>query len=165
MSNWYYSKNGEQKGPISEEELLAKKTSGEVLATDLVWKEGMSDWLPLGQVAGISGGTDPLAPPSASGSPVSQPRPYSEAYAQQMQNVPTYLWQSIVVTLLCCMPLGVVSIVYAAKVDGLVARGDIPGAQAASKSAKNWALAALLSGLGITLIYIIIAVAAAGSNM
>ena len=36
------------------------------------------------------------------------------------------------------MPLGIVAIVYAAKVDGLQRSGDIPGAVSASKSAKGW---------------------------
>ena len=49
--SWYYSKNGTQLGPVTEQELKAKGGSGEVLATDLVWKEGMPDWLPFGQLA------------------------------------------------------------------------------------------------------------------
>ncbi len=52
--------------------------------------------------------------------------------------IPNYLWQSIVVTILCCLPFGVVAIVYAAKVDGLTASGDLAAARAASNSAKLW---------------------------
>jgi hypothetical protein len=36
------------------------------------------------------------------------------------------------------MPFGVVAIVYAAKVDSLIAVGDYVGAQSASDSAKIW---------------------------
>ncbi len=48
---------------------------------------------------------------------------------------------AILSTLLCCMPLGIVSIVYAARVDGKLAAGDIAGARADARLAANWAIA------------------------
>lgn len=54
--------------------------------------------------------------------------------------VPNHLVWAILATLFCCLPTGIVSIIHAAKVNGLVAAGDIAGAQAASASAKKWAL-------------------------
>ena len=72
--------------------------------------------------------------------------------------VPNYLWQSIVVTILCCWPLGIPAIVYAAKVDGLSARGDIQGAMSASASAKRWCWIALGAWGVVVAIYLIIAV-------
>lgn len=48
------------------------------------------------------------------------------------------IW-AILSTLFCCLPLGIVSIVYAAKVDGLAAAGDLAGAQEAADKAKTWA--------------------------
>ena len=45
---------------------------------------------------------------------------------------------AILSTLFCCLPLGIVSIVHAAKVNGLLAQGDIAGAQRASANAKTW---------------------------
>jgi hypothetical protein len=59
--------------------------------------------------------------------------------------VPNNLVWAILATLLCCLPLGIVSIVYAAKVDSLVAAGDVPAARRAADSARNWAIAAALS--------------------
>ncbi len=130
---WFYTSNGTQAGPITQQELAAKVQSGEVTATDLIWKEGMSDWLPMNQVPEFSVGA--VNTPSQFGMPMAQP----SAYASSPQpHVTNYLWQSIVVTLLCCLPFGIVAIVFAAKVDGLVAAGDIAGAQAASKTAKLW---------------------------
>jgi hypothetical protein len=42
---WYYTVGGtEQRGPITEDELLARVRSGEVAPTELVWSEGMTDW-------------------------------------------------------------------------------------------------------------------------
>jgi Interferon-induced transmembrane protein/GYF domain 2 len=156
--SWYYSKNGMQLGPVAEEELKAKGISGELLATDLVWKEGMADWKPLGQVPEFQGsGIVPQVPQyGATGSvPIPQPAAYPAGYNPQ---VPNYLWQSIVATVLCCMPFGVVAIVYAAKVDGLVARGDIAGANAASKTAKTWVTVAVASWLAVIAIYALLVI-------
>ena len=59
--------------------------------------------------------------------------------------VPNNLVWAILATLLCCLPFGIVSIVYAATVDGLVAAGDVPAARRAADLARNWAIAAAVS--------------------
>jgi hypothetical protein len=67
-----------------------------------------------------------------------------------MQPIPTYLWQSIVVTLLCCLPglpAGVVAIVQASKVQSRQQLGDIQGALRASKNARTWCIISLALGL------------------
>lgn len=154
-----------QLGPVAEEELLAKSKSGEVTATDLIWKEGMGDWKPLGQVPEFQSavGTAMTSAAGQTGSvPIPQPVPMNANHIPGA--IPNYLWQSIAVTVLCCMPFGVVSIVYAAKVDGLVARGDIAGATAASKSAKTWVTAAVASWLVIVVLYVILVVALGASG-
>ena len=164
---WYYSKNGMQLGPLSTEELSGKARGGEVSPSDLVWKEGMPDWKPLAQVPEFqsTGGFSNPSPIGMGSIPMQQPPMYPAGYAPG--SVPNYLWQSIVVTVLCCLPFGVVSIVYAAKVDSLLIRGDIVGATAASKSAKNWAIAGLASGalgIGIYLIFVVFIAAGAAAS-
>jgi hypothetical protein len=67
-------------------------------------------------------------------------------------SVPTYLVQSILLTLCCCFsPLivipGIVAIVYGSQVNGRLAAGDLPGAIAASRNAKTWCWISL--GVGI----------------
>ncbi len=65
---WYYSKNGTQLGPVAEGELLAKLASGEVTAMDMVWNDGMKDWLAAGKVpelasfSSLGSATSPLQP-------------------------------------------------------------------------------------------------------
>ena len=54
--------------------------------------------------------------------------------------VPNNLVWAILSTLLCCLPLGIVSIVYATQVDGLRAAGDIVGARADADKARFWAI-------------------------
>lgn len=160
---WFYSKNGQQLGPITDQELAAKSKSGELSATDLVWKEGMSDWTPLGQLNLFSAGGAPSLPnANQGGSMVRQPP--MRSFAPTRPNIPTYLWQSIVATLLCCMPFGVVAIVYAAKVDSLLAVGDYVGAQSASDSAKTWVGVSVgIFLLSIVGYFVLVAVVAAGS--
>jgi hypothetical protein len=66
----------------------------------------------------------------------------------------TYLMEAIVATLLCCIPFGIVAIVYAAQVDSKFKAGDYQGAQKAAHSAKTWYHVALISGLVIIAISI-----------
>jgi hypothetical protein len=74
----------------------------------------------------------------------------------------TYLWQSIVVTILCCLPLGIPAIVYAAQVEKYYMQGNIEAAQRASRNAKNFCIASLASGLAVYIAYIIYLVAIGG---
>ena len=67
--------------------------------------------------------------------------------------VPNNLVWAILTTLFCCLPLGLVSIVFASKVDGLRAAGDIAGAWEASRKAKTWAIWSALSGPVLILIW------------
>lgn len=152
---WYYSKNGMQLGPLSQEEISSKAKGGEIQASDLIWREGMTDWKPLAQVAEFQGLASPTTPPPVSmgNVPVRQPVAYPAGYAPG--SVPNYLWQSIVVTVLCCLPFGVVSIIHAAKVDSLLAQGDIVGANAASQSAKKWAIAGVASWGAVIALYVL----------
>ena len=89
--------------------------------------------------------TPPPPPPSEFSARPSQP-PYNAP------QIPNYLWQSIVVTLCCCLPLGIVSIIFAAQVNSKLAQGDIAGAQDASQKAKMFALI----GFGVGIVVIIL---------
>lgn len=51
-----------------------------------------------------------------------------------------HLAWAILSTIFCCLPLGIVSIVYSSKVDGLYNAGDIKGAYDAANKASSYAL-------------------------
>lgn len=58
-----------------------------------------------------------------------------------------YLVWAILVTVLCCLPFGIVSIVYSTKVSGLWTQGRYAEAQSAADSAKKWAIIGAIAGV------------------
>ena len=65
---------------------------------------------------------------------------------------------AILSTLFCCLPFGIVSIVYASKVDNLWAMGNQQGALDAKRKSKNWAIASAVSSLVVIILYVILLV-------
>lgn len=61
--------------------------------------------------------------------------------------IPSYLWLGILTTVCCCLPFGIVSIVYASRVSSCLAFGDVNGARNASANARMWGIIALICGL------------------
>ena len=85
-------------------------------------------------------------PPPASGAPA---------------NVPNYLVPSII-SLFCCLPLGIVAVIFAARVNGQVQAGDTAGALDSSRKAKMFSYIGLILGLIWIAIWIIMTVLGIG---
>lgn len=86
---------------------------------------------------------------------------YQPNYAQGQRPMKpdNYLVWAILCTILCCLPLGIVSIIYSSKVDGLYNSGDFAGAEDASKKAKNYAMwGAIISAIVIVLYILLVVV-------
>ena len=66
---------------------------------------------------------------------------------EERPHVPNNLVEAILSTVCCCPPTGIVSIVYAAQVNGKVAAGDLAGARKASGKAKIWAWVSIVLGI------------------
>ncbi|MDR1853072.1 MAG: CD225/dispanin family protein [Propionibacteriaceae bacterium] len=64
-----------------------------------------------------------------------------------------YLVWSIVVTLLCCLPLGVASIIFAAQVNSKWNTGDYAGAKDSSDKARLFAIISAVAGVVFYIIY------------
>ena len=66
----------------------------------------------------------------------------------------TWMTESILVALFCCLPLGIVGIINASKVSSLFAQGQFNEAQQASNKAKKWAKIGFFAGLVFFIIYV-----------
>jgi len=69
-----------------------------------------------------------------------------------------WLVESILVTLFCCLPFGIVGIINAASVNSKYDAGDIAGAEMASKAAGKWTKIGFFIGLAVGVIYLLLMV-------
>lgn len=173
---FYLTPQNEQKGPVEASQLV---TLG-VNANTLVWTEGMAQWTPAGQVQDLASffapAAQPATPPTPSYAaqqvapqpapqPAQQAAPQSVVYVQTnpsgtsqpaMPKPGSNMILAVLTTVCCCLPLGIVGIVYASKVDGLYFAGDYAGALSAAKSARTWSVIGIVASLVIGIIYLLI---------
>ena len=93
-------------------------------------------------------------PPQAPTNPIyGNPVPPADT-AKLSSSCTTYLVLSIIATVLCCLPLGIPGIVFAAKARNQLTLNDISGVQEALKKAKifTW----LSFGLGLVMIILVV---------
>ena len=75
---------------------------------------------------------------------------------QKPERPKNYLALAIISTIACCMPLGIVSIIYSTKVDTAYNDGNYALAESSSKKAKNWGIASMVAIGVILILYVII---------
>lgn len=144
MSAYYIVKPGSQEpmGPMSVEQIRQGVMAGTITMDYCFSTPGATEWKPLAQLPGLNVGV-----PGATAAPAGQ-RPDN------------FLVWSILVTLLCCWPLGIYAIIKSASVNGLWDQGKYSEAQAASNSAKNYCIWSAVLGAVATVLYVIAMVAA-----
>jgi hypothetical protein len=103
-------------------------------------------------------GSTPPPPP-----PPPPPGPYGAPGAPGTPP-PNYLVWAILSTVLCCLPLGIASIVFSTQVNSKWSVGDVAGAQAASAKARQFAMWAAIAGVIVDVIYGIFIVALSNSS-
>ena len=100
--------------------------------------------------------------PGWQGSPAQQPPPSQPGWQGQQpgwQGQPepdNHLVWAILCTVLCCLPFGIVSLVYSNKVSGLWTQGRYAEAQAAADSAKKWAIIGAIVGAVVAVIIVLL---------
>ncbi len=83
----------------------------------------------------------------------------------QMEDKPyNYLAPAIICTLFCCVPLGIVSIVFAAQVDSKWNSGDFAGALNAAQKAKLFFWLSFGFGLVVGTLYLMLVIIGAASD-
>ncbi len=69
--NWHYVEQGTQIGPVSDQQLAELNRIGKINADTLVWREGMTDWLPFRQIKlELPDTPPPFSPPPAKAPPL-----------------------------------------------------------------------------------------------
>ena len=60
---WYYTQGAaqEKKGPVPEDEIRLLVASGQIQSSDLLWSEGMANWLPLSALPQLKGPSSQIA--------------------------------------------------------------------------------------------------------
>ena len=145
---YYMHIGGQQVGPYEENEL----PSHGLTASTMVWREGMPDWVAASQVPELSH----LLPPSQQPPSYQQQPGYGpqQPYGARPPMPDTYMVWAVLVTVFCCLPFGIVSIVKASQVSSLYYQGNYAEARAASRAARNWAIASAVSSGAIVLVYV-----------
>ena len=147
---FFIVENNQQAGPFTMEEMAARG----VTPSTPVWREGMSDWAPAGNIP-------ELAPLFSSTGPVPQPAQSFDPIDAGTEVCPkTWLAESILVTLFCCIPFGIVGIVKASSVSSRFSIGDFAGARKASADAKKWTTIGFICGIVWIVFYAIFVVIA-----
>ena len=98
-------------------------------------------------------------------------QPYGSPYGSPSATgeIPNYLVPAILSTVFCCLPLGVVAIIFSTQVNSKLATGDTAGAMESSRKAKMF----MMISVGVGVLSIVIGVVcwivlfglAAASNM
>jgi Interferon-induced transmembrane protein len=79
-------------------------------------------------------------------------------------NVPNYMIPAII-SLFCCLPLGIAGVIFAAQVNTKVAAGDTAGALDSSKKAKMFSYIAIGLGLAGIICYVLFFVVIGGLSV
>ena len=74
---WYFADGDEERGPVTEAQIRALIGTGNLKPEDLVWREGMDDWLPAREMPGLFKATVAATEPSETGAKLRDKRPNS----------------------------------------------------------------------------------------
>jgi len=161
MQKYYYTNGVTTFGPFTLEELIKEHISRDTK----VWFQELSEWQPAGNVPELSVLFKDTPPPYTytANPPASTTEPVT---AEPFNGAPPKSWltESILVTLFCCLPFGIVGIVHAAKVESRFYARDYDGAFKASEEAKKWTTLGFWLGLVVGIIYLVVVIFAAVVN-
>ncbi len=156
MKKYFYSDGTNNFGPFTIEELKEKGITRETM----IWFQELGEWKKAGTIQELNS-LFTLIPP-----PITKPNSNFNSMGNLNNQKPpkTWLVESILVTLFCCLPFGIAGIVNASRVESRFYAGDIDGAKKASEAAKKWTIVSFIAGLAIGVIYLILLIAGVASG-
>ncbi|MDR3183758.1 MAG: CD225/dispanin family protein [Planctomycetaceae bacterium] len=160
-NHYYYDNNGQKQGPITDEELRNLTASGVIVPqTRLEHDSGKQGF--ASQVPGLCFAPQSL-PPNNSPQPQYHSPPNTSS-PQQAPNTTGYLIWSIITTLCCCIPLGIVGIIFSVQASTSVKNGRFDEATAQCKTAFWCNLIGMIVGFISCIIGIVVQLAIENSN-
>lgn len=109
------------------------------------------------------GAVPPPVTPQNTATAVQNPAPAFQSPQQAFNNPPegkmppSYLIWSVLSTVLCCLPAGIVAIIFSSQVSSKFYSGDIDGANRASERAQIWIIVSFVIGVLANTLYLPIA--------
>lgn len=156
MKKYFYTDGTNNFGPFTLEELREKNITRETK----VWFQELGEWKTAGTVPELTE-IFKLVPPPITKTSLN----FNNMDNTNNQKPPkTWLVESILVTLFCCLPFGIAGIVNASKVESRFYAGDIEGANRSSADAKKWTTISFWIGLAVGVIYLIVVIAGGASG-
>ena len=156
---WFYAKNNERKGPVSASQLRSMVVSGEVAGSDLVWCEGMGNWISASEIqdfdsppvgaAGAGAGppqghhSPQVVPPGAqAGSPadIPYPAPVGSKPPTNGKAIASLVCGCIGVITCCFIIPSILAVIF-----GHIAKGEIRASEG-QQGGDGMALAGLILG-------------------
>lgn len=139
MEEYYYLNADNQRiGPLTLDQLIEQHITPQTL----IWKAGLPQWTNAMSVPEVALRLNP----ATAGAPQSpgQPQPQPEPFYKSKPCPPTNLIWGILVTILCCLPLGIVAIYKSSQVERNYYNGNYEEALKASNSALNWCIISMV---------------------
>lgn len=165
MVYYYVDTDGQTRGPVG----LDFFKVNHINAHSWVWHDGMPQWVEVHTVPSlrkymrsdiaasfstkkgiVDYDTERTKVPALAGISV------SELDLLRSRVPKTWLTESILITLFCCVPLGIVSIIYASRVAPYWRRGLYGESLAASSAAAMWVKLTLMVTIAIWVVYTVI---------
>lgn len=159
-SYFYIDASNAQQGPIT---IAAMRERGILTPDTMLWCAGMDNWVKASTLVNdFSGANIPPVPPRFTH--VDNGSNYSSYNSREQQEYnrcndepmpKTWLVESILTTIFCCLVTGIIGLVYANKVETLWLRGDREGSRSASKTARTMFWLSVIFACSWVIIYII----------
>lgn len=164
MEYWLLGPENKPKGPYPEERIRAGLAAGKLSARTMICPVGGTEWTTVGAVFGM--GAASSAPqeqsfmpssdiglmPAESDAPPMRAMPVARPAGQMGSWTPVSIVWPIVATLCCCVPLGIVAIIFTVKANSAGSVGNLAEAEKSAKTAKTFLVLSVILGLVATLV-------------